>query len=456
LIMGHQQLNWQRNWQRNFLLFSVMAGGLFLFQACGDFEVAHNIQALKQSSDSQTDSPLTGSAPAPGVPATTSIPTSVPTPVPTPVPTAVPTVPATLKPRGAKTISGGAEHTCAVTSTRKVRCWGRNSSGQLGNNSTLDSLTPVEVVGLSDAVSVVASESHSCAVTAPGLLYCWGDNTSGQLGINSDQALSLLPVLVPGPSPVQMVSSNGLNMCALTTAGEVYCWGWAALGELGNGTNQNPTKMITAPAQRLTGHIVTLTSSWHNQCALNDQGVEFCWGDNRNGRLGIGTAGEPSLAVAVSGVAGHVKDIGGIGAASCAILDDMSVKCWGTGGSNQLAQGSNTNDSYFPVTVMGMSGNPIMITGGWGHACVLLDTGKVKCWGNNPNGALGNGTTSNASVTVDVIGNAPIFVVIDAGWQHTCGITSDSEVWCWGLNERGQLGTGTTTSVAQPVRVDRF
>ena len=205
---------------------------------------------------------------------------------------------------GAAAVSEGGLHTCALTTAGGVKCWGYNSYGQLGDGTAVSSNTLVDVSGLASGVSAVsAGGQHTCAITTSGSLKCWGWNGHGQLG--DGQACGVVcttPVDVVGlTSGAAAVSAGGLHTCALTTAGGVKCWGANGYGELGNGTssgpelceNSAPPDCSTTPVDvvELTSVAVAVSAGGiHSTCALTTEGGVKCWGYNAYGQLGDGQA----------------------------------------------------------------------------------------------------------------------------------------------------------------------
>ena len=147
---------------------------------------------------------------------------------------------------GVVAITSGYDHTCALMATGDMQCWGRNTDGQLGNNSTTDSPVPVGVTGLSPGVSAMtAGESDTCALTTAGTAQCWGSNMSAVLGNNSTTG-SLVPTDVTVvPSGILAIATSGNHTCVLTAAAGMQCWGYNGSGELGNGTTTDSPVPVT-------------------------------------------------------------------------------------------------------------------------------------------------------------------------------------------------------------------
>ncbi len=340
---------------------------------------------------------------------------------------------------GGSAVSAGYEHTCALTTAGGVKCWGRNTSGQLGNNSMTDSSTPVDVVGLISGVSAIsAGFHHACALTTGGGVKCWGENAYGQLG-NGDFIGRLVPVDVVGlSSGVIAISAGFSHTCALTTTGGVKCWG-----------NSSSTPVDVA---NLTSGISAIAAGDTHTCALTTGGGVKCWGGNNGGQLGDGTTTNRSTPVDVIGLTSGVSAITAGGYYTCAVTISGEAKCWGDNLYGQLGDGTTTNHTT-PVDVVGLTSGVLAISAGYNHTCTLTAAREVKCWGSNSGGQLGDGTTSRRSTPVDVVMLASGVSAVSAGDFHTCALAVSGEVKCWGENAYGQLGDETTTAHSTPVDV---
>ena len=368
-------------------------------------------------------------------------------PTPTPTPTPVPIV--------ASTIAAGAAHTCALTSAGGVRCWGANGHGQLGNGTTMDSASPVDVPSLSAGVSAIsAGGNHACVLTTGGAVKCWGANSNGQLG-NGTITDSAIPVEVTGlSSGIAAVSAGFDHTCALTTGGGVKCWGYNGNAQLGNGTaidSSTPVDVIG-----LSTGVAAISMGGNFSCSLTTGGGVQCWGGNFWGELGAGTETKTppyGIATPVGAIglgSGVVAITGGL-VHACALTNAGGVKCWGYNQHGQLGNGS-MNGSATPGDVNGLSTGVAAISAGGESACALTNGGFVRCWGQNDSGQLGDGTTTQSTTFVDVTGLGGV-LAIAVGGSHSCALAVPAGAYCWGSNSAGQLGDGTTTNSSTPVGV---
>jgi alpha-tubulin suppressor-like RCC1 family protein len=333
-------------------------------------------------------------------------------------------------------VAAGASHACAITTGGGVKCWGANFRGQLGDGTTADRLTAVDVRGLGSGVSAIATGfGYSCGVTTAGGVKCWGSNFRGQLGDGTTED-RLTAVGVSGLSGgVIAIAAGSSHTCALTTGGGVKCWGNNGFGQLGNGSYTHSSTPVDV-RELETGVIAIAAGQWHT-CALTTGGGVKCWGMNWEGQLGDGTRTGSRTAVDVSGLSSGVSAIAAGESHTCALTTGTGVKCWGISGI--------VIQALTPVDVSGLESGISGISAGHAHTCALTIGGGVKCWGGNYRGQLGDGTTARRSTVVDVLGLSSGVNAIAAGEAHTCALITGGAVKCWGDNFYGQLGDNTTT-----------
>ncbi len=352
---------------------------------------------------------------------------------------------------GVKFVDAGAGHTCAVMLDGSVKCWGWNLSGQLGNGTRTDSRLPANVAGLSGPVrALAAGDQHTCALLENGSVACWGANASGQLGDGS-QIRSNTPVAVGGlGSAVRQISAGAAHTCALLEHNTVVCWGDDQSGQLGDAGRENRSAPVEVTG--LAGEVEYVSAGSSHTCAvLRDRRIQ-CWGFNGEGQLGDGTVKSRRIPGNVPGYSGGTMAISAGWSNTCALGTAGGIRCWGLNGGGQLGDGT-FDDNPAPVEVRGLASGRISVAVGGGHACALSATGGVKCWGRNNRGQLGGGTASDQNAPVDVAGLPEQITAIAAGKEHTCALTIRGGVKCWGANDSGQLGDGTTSDNGKPVDV---
>ncbi|MEX1252723.1 MAG: flexitail domain-containing putative surface protein [Dehalococcoidia bacterium] len=372
-------------------------------------------------------------------------------------------------PTSAASVQAGAAHTCALTTSGGAKCWGANFVGQLGNGTLTDSSTEGDAFGLGSSVAAVSAKNHNaCALTTGGGVKCWGANNNGQLG-NGTTASSDLPGDVSGlSSGAADVSAGAFFTCAITMGGGVKCWGANHFGQVGNGTSTGPDVCPSGPCSTtpldvsgLSSGLAAVSGGGAHNCALTTAGGVKCWGVNSFGQLGTGTSSGPETCLSsacsttpvdVSGLTSGVAAVSAGNFHSCALTTAGGAKCWGANASGQLGNGTATQSST-PVDVLGLTSGVAAVSAGWEHTCALTTGGGVKCWGTNSSRQLGNGATTPSSTPVDVSGLTSGVVAISAGYFHSCALTTGGDVTCWGSNSSGQLGNNSTTNSATPVNV---
>jgi alpha-tubulin suppressor-like RCC1 family protein len=309
---------------------------------------------------------------------------------------------------GVVAVAAGWASTCALTSAGGVKCWGYNSNGQLGNNSTTDSSTPVDVAGLtSGVVAITAGNDRACALTREGAVKCWGVDYANLDGLQGSPSTSqsTVPVEVNGlSSGVAAVSAGGDHTCVLTSAGGVKCWGFNANGQLGNNSTTDS-------------------------------------------QIPVDVVGLSSGVLAVSAGNGH----------TCALTSEGGVKCWGLDNVGELGDHPTSYlNSSVPVDAVGLSSGVVTVSAALYDTCTVTLAGAVPCWGQGADDLLGNGSDSWTLIAADVPGLSSGFVSVSAGSRHACAVAPTGGLTCWGADEQGQLGDGATLASSGPVAVVGF
>jgi len=259
---------------------------------------------------------------------------------------------------------------------------------------------------------------------------------------------------IQGKEGGEAISGNSYTTCILLTSSETKCWGAGTSGQIGTSSAINRSTPTSAPT--LGAGVVDIAAGPSHTCAVFYTGILKCWGANALGQLGTGTSLDSAIPVTVmSGVAAVA--IGDNH--TCALLNTGGVKCWGWNNAGQVGSCSNPGGSgagthcKTPQDIPGLS-TVTAIAAGKYHACALLATGGVKCWGYNSQGQLGDGAGTNSSIPLDVFGLSSGVTKIAAGGETTCAVLSTGGARCWGANNYGSLGNGTlTTASNKPVVV---
>ena len=361
-------------------------------------------------------------------------------------------------------ISAGERNTCAILNDGSVKCWGENGGGQLGDGTTTDRTSPVAVdlpVGMT-AVMISTAYINTCAVLNDGSLYCWGDNTYGQIG-DGTTTDRLSPVQVGTDTWIGAVG-NKLGTCGIKSDRSLWCWGYNGWGTVGDGTTTDRTEPVEVDlgANKTVRAIADIDAMNFNVCAILNDGVTKCWGENYDGYgvggvfLGVsGQQNSPTTVSAFDYLGQGIRTIESGLRHSCAITNDGQLYCWGNNADGQVGNGNPSGWSTVVNVPLDLDPNVTaesVALGNW-HTCAILNDGSVKCWGWNSFGQLGDGTTTDRDTPVSVTLGSEA-VSITSGGFHTCVILADGELNCWGSNGSGEIGDGTTTDRTSPTAVD--
>jgi alpha-tubulin suppressor-like RCC1 family protein len=360
-------------------------------------------------------------------------------------------------------VAVGLGHTCAIRDDASLWCWGLNDSGQLGDGTTTDRVSPVQIRRESLWTGVAAGDKHTCAIRDDAALWCWGTGPAAAPGARPapptpDPAPDPTPVPVPTPVPTGQVirwlgvQARGLNTCAIDSADDLWCWGENSHGQVGDGTTTARSEPVRVdPQDKSPDGVPWITVSPGNgfTCGTRADKSLWCWGRNEDGAVGDGTDVDRRRPVQIAPDtpwttvrAGHDH--------ACALQDNGIAWCWGDASTGQLG-----TDTYFPVP----RPVPVLDRGTWSDltagedfTCGLRPDATLWCWGTNEHGelALSRPDQKTSGVPVRVPGDA-VWRTLSAGSGTACGIRRDGTLWCWGDNHRGQIGDGTRENRFEPV-----
>jgi alpha-tubulin suppressor-like RCC1 family protein len=366
--------------------------------------------------------------------------------------------------------SGGAAHTCTISASGMLLCWGNSEIGQLGDTLGAPTGVPCTVCTQGIFTQLDAGDAHTCAVRSDGSVLCWGSNNAGQLGTpTTTECVSgrgrvpcaLLPV-VAQIEHVRSVAAGASHTCALGTDSTITCWGSNYRGQLGV---QSPPPGVPTVQVQAREKFIAVAAGQNHTCALAADGRLLCWGWNDMGQLGTSqpvplcgpTAQTRSpcspkpLAVSTDMRFSAVA-LGG--EHSCALDANGAAYCWGSNRVGQLGTGNHDN-TLVPVAVAGGK-RFTALTAGLEFTCGLDDAAGVWCWGSNVSGQLGTGDSTDSAVPVHV----PLTVralSLGSGNDHACVVAEGNRVFCWGDGREGELGNGSRTNSRTPTEagVDR-
>lgn len=380
--------------------------------------------------------------------------------------TALCSLAAVLVPVTAHAAAPGSPHT-EVRQEKRLKSWGNNRSGQLGDGTWTDyRTTATTVLGLTSAevVKIAAGGSgpttgHGLALLTDRTVQSWGANGSGQLGDGTVFGHNA-PGQVVNLSNAIGIAAGGRHSLALLADHTVVAWGGNNYGQLGNGTNSDSSVPV-----RVEGldKVVAIAAGLNHSLALREDGTVWAWGYNINGQLGDGTSASRNVPAPVGGLTGVTRIAAGCNhnLALTGKPDSKpdnkgdskgdKVKAWGYNATGQLGDNSTLN-RYTPVDTHGTwPGGISQIAAGCNHSIAVTGADDtLRTWGQNTSGQLGDGTTDYRITPVAVPGLKGVRLVA-GGREHTMVLLSDNTVRSWGGNSSGQLGNGTTTESSTPV-----
>lgn len=349
-------------------------------------------------------------------------------------------------------ISAGTYFVCGIDTSARLWCWGANGQNQLGNGLTEHLFSPSRVGSDSDWRVLDSGYTHSCAIKTDNSLWCWGGNLHGQTGNGYSGAGTNagVPAQVGVEQDWQQLALGGFISCATKLDQSLWCWG--------ESLTTADDVAVTAPTR------VNADTDWRfidaggfHACAIKDNGSLWCWGTNMDSQIGIGTWGVDAYVAAPQQV-GIDTDwllVRAGGYHTCAIKTDHTLWCWGYNEFGQLGDSTQFyRDTPFQI---GARTDWVDLALNDYHTCASTRAGDVYCWGSNSYGELGGGEeprlgTQNSYVPI-LTDNNNNWLEVAAGYGHMCARKTDNSVYCWGVNNAGQLGNQSYYIKAVPTEV---
>jgi len=336
-------------------------------------------------------------------------------------------------------VATGIYNSCALMRSGRVACWGYNAHGELGSLAIESSSIAVTVQDLPPAQRLMNGGFHTCAFSRDHDLWCWGL----EITESTPPSRTWIP---EGSNAVDLEIGN--VRCYLAADGQVYCWGTGRASGLNGTGTMEPLIEPRIPVVGITD-AVGLVVGGPYACARTSGGEVWCWGEMLDPTTGTGITALSPIRVLTG-----VQQVSAGNGVTCGLRMDTDLECWGGNANGRVGVGSELDWVPVPTQLEFPSGTEItQVSVGGSHACAVEREGHVLCWGSNSDGQLGVTSgmgESNVPVQVQDISDATF---VSAGSSHTCAVTRSGDVWCWGANNGGALGDGTTETRDYPVQV---
>ena len=329
--------------------------------------------------------------------------------------------------------------------------WSLASCGRTGDGTTVTKSSPVSVVGgFTDWCQISAGNRHSAGVRTNGSAWAWGLNSQGILGdgttVNKSSPVSVIGGFVDW---CQVSAGYGHNL-GVRTNGTAWAWGYGAYGRLGNGAATNRS----SPVSVIGGFVdwSQVSAGREHNLGIRTNGTAWAWGNNALGRLGDGTTVNKSSPISVVGGFTDWCQVSAGSEHSLGVRTNGTAWAWGDNFAGELGINS-ISDRSSPVSVIGGFCDWCQVSAGCQHSLGVRTNGTAWAWGCNGQGRLGDGTATNRSSPVSVIGGFIDWCQVSGGCAHSLGVRTNGSLWSWGCNRFGRLGDGTSVDRSSPVSV---
>ncbi len=297
---------------------------------------------------------------------------------------------------------------------------------------------PSEMQGLdvdTKVKSVSLGKFHSSAITTNGDLYCWGYNSKGAVG-NGTKVHQTIPTKVL--ANVRSISLGCHYSAAITTSRDLYCWGNNSNGQVGNGTTTDQVTPV-----KVLNNVKSIALGLHHSAAITTSGDLYCWGANSHGQIGNDTRVDQLFPIKILT---DVKSISLGDYHSAAITNNGDLYCWGCNSFGEIGNGT-TSIQNTPTKVLT---NVKSVSLSDDYSAAITTNGDLYCWGRNFYGQVGNGTSVDLHIPTKVLSNVES---IDLSTDHSAAITTNGDLYCWGYNLNGQIGNYSTTNQTKPIKI---
>jgi alpha-tubulin suppressor-like RCC1 family protein len=346
-------------------------------------------------------------------------------------------------------IAPGGIHSLAIKTDGTLWAWGNNENGQLGNETTINSSTPIQIGTASNWKDISAGYKFTLAIKTDGSIWAWGNNVSGQIGIGSNENAILSPAQIGNATDWKMITAGLASSYAIKNDNTLWVWGDNNFGQLGDNTKTNrniPVQIGTASDWK------QVKGGGNHAIAIKTDGTLWAWGNNTYGQLGIGIFSLGTLSPAQTGTATNWKSLSAGSFFNLALKEDGTLWGWGNNNDGQIGDGTFVSKAI--PTQAGTSNDWKLIHTGSDHSIAIKTDGTFWAWGNNAAGQLGDNTLINKNTPTQTVPGQDWFATNSGFGSTTMVIKNNNSLWAWGSNVYGQVGNGTFINYSTPVQIE--